>query len=369
MDDPTHENEFAPYERMIRTVLAGGDIGGGSWNDDLTPAETAGGYIVSIRLNAKGDRLGEDYPVDDPHRLAPKLMEYHHRADVKATLAESNTVLGLYRERGIVYFDVSRLFHDKHQAVIAGKTVDAKGEHEHSIYDVDAPEGQDLIWMEYYTPEGTLYDASVNDRIPPGDNEAWQNSPYNPNRRDEDGNPPAEAPEDSSPSTPPVMSAWREAKSPAYKPGQKVRKKIIGNGMIHGVVLKVDKHPDHKELLYNVLWENGPIKRSNELAHHLMKEEDFIFNPGDYRESAVDGVVDEQWHTVPHFDHRDKAKYKPGDIVATPMGPAHVINTANTPLGELYRVETIIGRTMYDFLEQELHGQGEPSGYFAKQRT
>lgn len=145
-------------------------------------------------------------------------------------------------------------------------------------------------------------------------------------------------------------------KTLSFDIGDKVRKKTIGNGFVHGVVVDpLADISDDSEDVCTVVWYDGPIERSQEHPHQLMKEEDFIFEPNRWRPTgAANDFADNQIHTVPLYDHRNKTKFKVGDSVVTPYGPAKVINTAKTPVGSMYRVEMIHSGNIYDLLEDEV---------------
>jgi len=357
MDTPaTAPSELDDYERIARGAIAAGGV---SVRNDLTTANTDGSYVVGIRIGPHGKPLGERHAIDTPKRLAPLLLEYHNRPDVQEVLTEDpSSVLGLYVEAGDLFFDVSRMFYNKHEAILNGKLPDSQGNHENSIYVANAPAGQNLVWLEYYDDRGSLYDASVDDHIPPSDNDDWKNSPYNPRHEQFE---PSAVKASWHPS-----DVWTAAVEPTYEIGQKVRKKVIGNGFIHGVVVDAEPHPEHKQAVYTVAWENGPVERSQEWPHQLMKEDDFTFAPHDWRPTAAGpATLDEQWHTVPQYDHRDTAKYKPGDTVQTTIGLATIINSAKTPLGQLYRVETLSARTIHDLLENDIVGKSDSKMYYA----
>lgn len=73
--------------------------------------------------------------------------------------------------------------------------------------------------------------------------------------------------------------------------------------------------------------------------------------------------------THPVFDHREKGKHKPGDRVNTVLGPALVINTAQTPLGQLYRVEMLTTGVIHDFHDEEISGKAPAGLVYASVRT
>lgn len=154
---------------------------------------------------------------------------------------------------------------------------------------------------------------------------------------------------------------WKISKIPSFEPGQRVRKRLIGQGYIHGTVLEED--PAKDDTRYTVAWDNGPVSKSIENPLRLMKAEDFVFSPT----TAAQPVIDDKWHTVPSYDHREKAKYKPGDLVMTSLGPVEIIQPAVTPLGQMYRVTDKFSGSVFDIFERDIQGKPNGTMYYAQQ--
>lgn len=153
---------------------------------------------------------------------------------------------------------------------------------------------------------------------------------------------------------------WTISKTPSFKPGQRVRKRLIGQGFIHGTILE---DPENSETRHVVAWDTGPVPKSIENPQRLMKAEDFVFSP---TTAAQEPMVDDQWHTVPQYDHRNKAKFKPHDMVMTNLGPVEIIQSAITPLGQMYRVTDKFSGSTYDIFEHNIQGRFDPSMYYAQ---